>query len=132
MRGLRAESGSQIGQLGSRESLRPPAHFFVAPPGFGSLINAQLIDAETGAHLWAERFDIDTGDLFALQNAITARIGNTLGIELIRAEAARPTTDPDALDYTLRGRAAFAKGFARENYGEAISLYEHASTPAQS
>src|SRR5437667_862168 len=37
-------------------------------------INAQLIDAETGAHLWAERFDRDMGDLFALQNEMTARI----------------------------------------------------------
>ena len=35
-------------------------------------VNAQLIDAQTDAHLWAERFDIDTGDLFALQNEITA------------------------------------------------------------
>src|SRR5712691_7088050 len=65
-------------------------------------VNAQLIDAET-AHLWAERFDSDTVDLFALQNEITGRIGNTLSLELFRAEAVRPAADPDALDYILRG-----------------------------
>jgi adenylate cyclase len=89
-------------------------------------INAQLIDAETDAHLWAERFDSDTVDLFALQNEITGRIGNALSLELIGAEAARTTADPDALDYILRGRAAFAKGPGRDNYVEAIGLFERA------
>jgi len=89
-------------------------------------VNVQLIDAETDTHLWAERFDRDTGDLLALQNEVTGRIANTLSLELVRAEAARPTADPDALDYILRGRAAFEKGAARENYAEAISLFERA------
>src|SRR5262249_35618587 len=51
-------------------------------------VNAQLIDAETGAHLWAERFDRDASDLFALQNEITSRIAIALNLELIDAEAA--------------------------------------------
>src|SRR5271167_832047 len=69
-------------------------------------VNAQLIDAATDAHLWAERFDSDTVDLFALQNEITSQLANALGVELIAAEAARPTEHPDALDYILLGRAA--------------------------
>jgi adenylate cyclase len=69
-------------------------------------VTAQLINAETDAHLWAERFDRDIGDLFVLQTEITSRIANALNIELIAAEAARPTEHPDALDYILRGRAA--------------------------
>ena len=69
-------------------------------------VNAQLIDAETDAHLWAEQFDRDTGDLFALENEITGRIAVALDIELVAAEAARPTEHPDAFDYILRGRAA--------------------------
>ena len=89
-------------------------------------VTAQLIDAGTDAHLWAERFDRDMGDLFALQNEITSRIGNTLGIELITAEAARPTEHPDALDYILRGRAAALRVPSRENFAEQISLFEHA------
>jgi TolB-like protein/Flp pilus assembly protein TadD len=87
-------------------------------------VNAQLIDAERDAHLWAERFDRDTGDLFTLQNEITSRIGSALSLELIGAEAARPTADPDALDYILRGRAARAKGPAGNT--KAIGLFEHA------
>jgi adenylate cyclase len=89
-------------------------------------VSAQLIDAATDAHLWADRFDRDTGDLFALQNEITSRLANALGVELIAAEAARPTEQPDALDYILRGRAARLRPYSREVYAEAISLFEHA------
>jgi adenylate cyclase len=89
-------------------------------------VTAQLIDAESDAHLWAERFDRDTGDLFALQNEITGRIGNALGVELIAAEAARPTDNPDALDYILRGRAAGLKRVSRDTHAERISMFEHA------
>ena len=89
-------------------------------------VNAQLIDAETDAHVWAERFERDTGDLFVLQNEITARIAYSLGFGLIRAEAARPTATPDALDYILRARAAFARGPAPDTYPEAIGMFERA------
>jgi TolB-like protein len=89
-------------------------------------VNAQLIDTATNTHLWAERFDHDLGDLFALQSEITGRIANTLGWELIRAETARPTDRPEALDYLLRGRAVIGTGVVRENTEKAIDLYEHA------
>ena len=90
-------------------------------------VSAQLIDAATDTHLWAERFDHGIGDLFALQNEITGRIGNTLNLELMAAEAARPTIHPDALDYIFRGRALlFGKSLSRENSAEAISLFAHA------
>ena len=89
-------------------------------------VNAQLIDAETDAHLWAERFDGDTGDLFTLQNEITSRIAGSLNLELTAREAARPTAHPDALDYILKGRAAYSKPASRDTYAEAISFYERA------
>jgi adenylate cyclase len=89
-------------------------------------VNAQLIDAETDAHLWAERFDGDTSDLFALQDDVTSQIAVALNLELISAEAARPAHNPDALDYILRGRAARAKPPSRDVYVEVISLLEHA------
>src|SRR5437016_5867772 len=88
-------------------------------------LTAQLIDAETDAHLWAERFDRDTSDLFALQNEITSRIAVALDIELISAEADRPTERPDALDYILRGRAARLRPNSLDGLAEAISLFEH-------
>ena len=62
----------------------------------------------------------------AVLREITSRIANALGIELVAAEAARPTERPDALDYMLRGRAAQSKPASRENYAEQISLFEHA------
>jgi len=89
-------------------------------------INTQLIDTETGAHLWAERFDRDIGDLFALQNEITARIANALQSQLAIAESRRPTDNPDALDYFLRGRAMLANPISRENYDQAQRLFEKA------
>src|SRR6516165_9777899 len=87
---------------------------------------AQLIDAEADTHLWAERFDGDTSDLFALQDFVTSRIAVTLGPELVRVEIARPIQNPDALDYILRGRAAMGKPRSRENWALAASLLERA------
>jgi TolB-like protein/DNA-binding winged helix-turn-helix (wHTH) protein/tetratricopeptide (TPR) repeat protein len=89
-------------------------------------VNAQLSDAEEAANLWAERFDGDTGDRFALQNGITRRIAVALNLEMIGADAARPTQHPDAFDYILRGRALLAKPPARETRAEAIALFERA------
>jgi adenylate cyclase len=89
-------------------------------------VTAQLIDAETDTHVWADRFDGDTGDLFALQDEITSLIAVALDLELVGAEAARPTDNPDALDYILRGRAALLEQPSRENRAEAIGLFERA------
>jgi tetratricopeptide (TPR) repeat protein len=90
-------------------------------------INAQLIDAETNTHLWAERFDGDTSDLFALQDEITSQIAFALNIELAVAEAARPTEHVDAMDYVFRGRALFqGRAPSRTSYEEAIRLLEAA------
>ena len=89
-------------------------------------INAQLIDAETDAHLWAERFDGQTSELFALQDEITSRIAVALNLDLVAAEAARPPEDPDVLDYILQGRAAGQRPPSRDRYAEQISLFERA------
>ena len=89
-------------------------------------VNAQLIDAVSDTHLWAERFDGDTSDLFTLQDEITRRIAVALNIELVGAEAARPTEQPDAFDYILRARAAALKPPSRENRLEWIMMLERA------
>jgi TolB-like protein len=113
-------------QVGRELGVRYVLEGSVRRSGSQVRVNAQLIDADTNAHLWAERFDRDTGDLFALQNEITGRIAVELNLELIASEAARPTEQPDAFDYILRGRAAGLKPKTRENHAEAISLYERA------
>jgi len=89
-------------------------------------VNAQLIDAESDAHLWADRFDGDTSDLFALQDEITSRIAVTLNLQLVRTEAGRTTEHPEALDYILRGRAAQEKPPSRDRFAEQIRLFERA------
>jgi adenylate cyclase len=92
-------------------------------------VNAQLIDAETDTHLWAEQFDGDVGDLFALQNEITSRIAIALNLELTSREATRPAEHPDALDFILRGRAAYWDWRGpptRDRLAETTSLFEHA------
>src|SRR5205085_12297920 len=97
-------------QIGRELGVRYVLEGSVRRSGNEVRVNAQLINAATNTHLWAERFDQDIGDLFALQNEVTSRIANTLGWELIGAETARPTERPDALDYLLRGRAARGRG----------------------
>jgi TolB-like protein len=91
-------------------------------------VNAQLVDAEVDAHLWADQFDGDISDLLALQNEITSRIAITLNVELPRREAASRTNNPDALDYILRGRAAYWKtGLqSRDSFADTLGLYERA------
>jgi adenylate cyclase len=91
-------------------------------------VNAQLVDAQTGAHLWAERFDRDMGNLLDLQNEITGRIARALQSQLVIAEAGRSIENPDAQDYILRGHAALTKPISRETYAEAESLFERALT----
>ena len=113
-------------QIGRELSVRYVLEGSVQRSGNQVRVNAQLIDAETDTHLWAERFERDIGDLFTLQNEITGRIANSLGRVMIVAEAARPTEDTDALDYIFRGRAAWGKGPARDNYVEAVGLFERA------
>jgi adenylate cyclase len=112
-------------QIGRELGVRYVLEGSVRRSGNQVRVNAQLIDAATNTHLWAERFDHDIGDLFAIQNEITSRIANTLGWELLAAETARPTERPDALDYLLRGRAALAGG-TRAKAAEAVDLFEHA------
>jgi TolB-like protein/Flp pilus assembly protein TadD len=113
-------------QIGRELGVRYVLEGSVQRSGNRVRVNAQLIDAETGAHLWAERFDRDIGDLFALQGEITSRIANALNLELMRAEAARPTDNPNAMDYIFKGRAALAKGNTGESAAEAIGLFERA------
>lgn len=57
-------------------------------------VNAQLVDAESGHHLWADRFDKPVADLFDLQDEIVARLANTLNAQLVAAEARRAEQVP--------------------------------------
>ena len=88
-------------------------------------VNAQLIDAASGAHLWAERFEEDVADLFKLQDQVVARLGNTLGFELVRAEANKSarSASPDAIDLTMRGWALAWQGIQEQSMPEKQAIY---------
>ena len=89
-----------------------------------------MIDAETGANLFAERFDCDRADLIDVQDEITARIAGAIGAELIDAESRRSLrerpTDPDAVDLSMRGWAALHHAPSREVVAEARLHFEKA------
>ncbi|MBV9566832.1 MAG: hypothetical protein JO172_01725 [Hyphomicrobiales bacterium] len=88
-------------------------------------VNVQLVDAESGSHLWAERFDRDRGDLFKLQDEIVTRLARELDEELIAVEARRAERAPssDALDLFFRGWAAFNRAHNPANLIEARELF---------
>jgi len=115
-----------VKQIGRELGVRYALEGSVRRSGQQVRTNAQLIDTDTGANLWADRFDHDVCDLFTLQDEITSRIAFALNLELIAAEVTRPTDHPEALDYILRGRGALSKPLARDTYAEAIRLFEHA------
>ncbi len=78
-----------VKQIGRELNVRYALEGSVQRGGNRLRINVQLIDAETGNHLWAERFDKPVADLFDMQDEIVARLANTLNTELITAEARR-------------------------------------------
>jgi TolB-like protein len=91
-------------------------------------VNVQLIDAGTGNHLWAERFDKPVADLFDMQDEIVSRLANTLNAQLIEAEARRAerSLHPDAMDLYFQGMAWFNKGPIPEHMAQARGFFERA------
>ncbi len=75
-------------------------------------VNVQLIDAETGNHLWAERFDKPLADLFDMQDEIVARLAGALNTQLVAAEARRAeqAPNPNSMDLYFQGLAWLNKG----------------------
>jgi TolB-like protein len=94
-------------------------------------VSAQLIDVETGAHLWAERFDADQADLLLMQDEIVTRLARTLQIELAALESARISRSSsqrqDAEDLALKGEAIYLRyGPSRRESDAGFELCERA------
>jgi adenylate cyclase len=85
----------------------------VQPTGNQVRVNAQLIDAESGAHLWAEQFDTPRADLLQMQDDIVTRLARSIYLQLPKVEIARlkrtPAANPDAEDLALQCQAVFLK-----------------------
>jgi TolB-like protein/DNA-binding SARP family transcriptional activator len=93
-------------------------------------VNAQLIDAETGAHLWAERFDKPRAELFDMQDEIVARLARAMDVQLAAAEARRLEREEpkelDSVDLALRGWTVFYHDVSVAGAREARGLFEQA------
>ena len=91
-------------------------------------VNVQLLDAATGGHLWAERFDKPLADLFDMQDEIVARLAGTLNSQLVAAEARRAerSSQPDSMDLYFQGRAWLNKGSTVEFRVQARGFFERA------
>jgi TolB-like protein len=93
-------------------------------------VNVQLIDAESGNHLWAERFDKQLADLFDMQDEIVARLASSLNAQLLAAEARRAeqAPNPDSMDLYFQGMAWLNKGRTPYTLGEARVFFDRALT----
>jgi TolB-like protein/class 3 adenylate cyclase/tetratricopeptide (TPR) repeat protein len=119
-----------VKQIGRELNVRYVLEGSVQRSGNRLRVNAQLIDAETGNHLWAERFDKPIADLFDMQDEIVSRLANTLDSQLIAAEARRAenSPQPNSMDLFFQGRACWNKGLTPEHLSQARDFFERALT----
>jgi TolB-like protein len=117
-------------QIGRELNVRYVLEGSVQRSGKRLRVNVQLIDAESGKHLWAERFDKPVADLFDMQDEIVSRLARTLGGQLVVAEArqAELSPHPDATDLNFQGFACIYKGATPEQLTRARGLFKRALT----
>ncbi len=117
-----------VTKIGRELNVRYALEGSVQRSGNRMRVNAQLIDAQSGNHLWAERFERPMTDLFEMQDEIVARIANTLNAQLVAVEARRAERRPapDSLDLYFQGEAWVNKGVTFESMTRAHSFFERA------
>ena len=115
-------------QIGRELNVRYVLEGSVQRGGARMRVNVQLIDAETGNHLWAERFDKPLADLFDMQDEIVARLANALNAQLIAAEALRAeqAPNPNSMDLYFQGLAWYNKGQAPDTLAQARKFFDRA------
>jgi TolB-like protein/tetratricopeptide (TPR) repeat protein len=117
-------------QIGRELGVRYVLEGSVQNTGERIRFNAQLVDAESGGHLWAERFDKQRADLLDMQDEVTPRLARSIHMELIAAESRRAAHEPvdrlDAVDHALRGWAAWNQRRSRETARQARTSFKAA------
>jgi TolB-like protein len=115
-------------QIGRELNVRYVLEGSVQRGGSRMRVNVQFIDAESGHHLWAERFDKPLADLFDMQEEIVARLANALNIHLVAGEARRAeqSPDPDSMDLYFQGLAWLNKSLIPGNLAQARSFLDRA------
>ena len=118
-----------IKQVGRELGIRYVLEGSVRKAGNRVRITGQLIDAESGMHLWADRFDGDLNDIFDLQDKVTESVISAISPQLQQLEYDRanrkPTANLTAYDYYLRGMSKFNQ-FKKEPLAEALHLFKKA------
>jgi adenylate cyclase len=118
-----------VKEIGRELGVRYALEGSVRRVGEAITINAQLVSTETGAHIWADRFEGERAKLGQLQVEVVAQLANALGWELTRAETLRATRErgdnPDAVDLAMRGKVAIFR-FNPASYKEAVDDFEQA------
>jgi TolB-like protein len=116
-------------QIGRELNVRYVLEGSVQRSGNRLRVNVELVDAETGAHLWADRFDKPVADLFDLQDEIVSNLANTLEAQLTEQEARRSerTPRPSSMDLYFQGKALLYKGWTPENLTQARHVRESVS-----
>ena len=117
-------------QIGRDLNVRYVLEGSVQRGGARMRVNVQLIDAETGNHLWAERFDKPLADLFDMQDEIVARLAGALNAQLVAAEARRAeqAPKPNSMDFYFQGLAWFNKSRSPDNLAQARGFFDRALT----
>ena len=115
-------------QVGRELNVRYVLEGSVQRGGNRMRVNVQLVDAESGNHFWADRFDKPVADLFDMQDEIVARVANQLGVELVAAEARRAehAPNPNSMDLYFQGMAWRNKGHTLEYVSQARGFFERA------
>ncbi len=119
---------ADVRQIGRELNVRYVLEGSVQRVGERIRVNVQLIDTETVAHLWAERFDKPVADLFDMQDEIVSRLANRLGQELVSAEAKRAERSghPDSMDLYFLGLAIYNQGYTTANINLARTYFNRA------
>ncbi len=119
-----------VRQIGRELGVRYALEGSVQRAGDQVRVNAQLIDAETGGHVWSDRFDRPRSNYLELQDDITGRVARMLGLQLVvlagRSIELEHQTNPTASDLALQGWAALYKPASPETREEARRLFERA------
>ena len=117
-----------IAELGQKFGVRFVLTGGVRRHGERVRVNAELVEADSGRCLWAERYDRDLHDLFSIQDEITEEIVTAMDVKLMRGEAARflrkALTNPTALDLAYRGWHALYNGGSLQHVRDAQHYFE--------
>jgi adenylate cyclase len=117
-------------QIGRELDVRYVVEGSVLPDGDIIRVNSQLIDAKTGGHLWAERFDSRRIDLLGVQDDVVGRLSRAIGLRMIESEAKRSERDsakhPEAHDFVLRAKALVNRPTSKATMQQARHLFVQA------